>query len=519
MALRRRRSRAATPSSSSVTGCRTRPTPTSLSLAAARAARDVLGPLPPWDRHRREPPGAAAKAFAASAARANEAVDRDHRRRADQPGVLHVRRRGPSRATVGVAYVGDTRAYWLPDAGPLQLTVDDSAAAEQIAAGRPAAEAETAPQAHAITRWLGLDAPTSRRARSARAHEPGWVLVCSDGLWNYCSEPDALAGAGPRRGTTGAARRSPWRAGRLGQRPGRARQHHCGARPDRPARQNATTATGSTGARHQGRHMAEFSAEVYQNEFLPDGGTDVHAIVTVTCAGAGDAGQTGAGAAGEIVIVDTSGSMGADTIGGRQARGRRRRSTRSSTAPGSPSSPAADRAHAAFPPVTRGPGWCGWTPETRARRQARDRRLRADGGTAMGTWLDLAGAVFASVPEVAQRHAILLTDGENQHEPGASCRGDQRRDRLLPVRLPRRRRRLAGRGDPPDRPGPAGHRRPDPGAGPDAATSERSCGVDGARGRRGAAARVGAAGRPGAVRAAGLPDGRGPHRRRTRSTR
>src|ERR687897_3445803 len=56
--------------------------------------------------------------------------------------------------------------------------------------------------------------------------------------------------------------------------------------------------------------MAEFSASVYQNEFLPDGGTDVNAIVTVTCSGAGAAGQTGAGDAGEIIIVDTSGSMG-----------------------------------------------------------------------------------------------------------------------------------------------------------------------------------------------------------------
>ena len=34
-------------------------------------------------------------------------------------------------------------------------------------------------------------------------------------------------------------------------------------------------------------HMAEFAATVYQNEFLPDGGTDVNAIVTITCAGAG----------------------------------------------------------------------------------------------------------------------------------------------------------------------------------------------------------------------------------------
>jgi len=56
--------------------------------------------------------------------------------------------------------------------------------------------------------------------------------------------------------------------------------------------------------------MAEFTAEVYQNEFLPEGGTDVNAIVTVTCSGAGSAGQTGSGDAGEIIIVDTSGSMG-----------------------------------------------------------------------------------------------------------------------------------------------------------------------------------------------------------------
>ena len=55
--------------------------------------------------------------------------------------------------------------------------------------------------------------------------------------------------------------------------------------------------------------MATFSAEVYQNEFLPDGGSDVHAIVTVTCEGAGEAGRSGSGDAGEIVIVDTSGSM------------------------------------------------------------------------------------------------------------------------------------------------------------------------------------------------------------------
>ena len=39
-----------------------------------------------------------------------------------------------------------------------------------------------------------------------------------------------------------------------------------------------------------------------------------------------------------------------------------------------------------------------------------------DGGTAMGTWLRLATQVFAAVPGLAQKHAILLTDGINQHE-------------------------------------------------------------------------------------------------------
>jgi hypothetical protein len=47
--------------------------------------------------------------------------------------------------------------------------------------------------------------------------------------------------------------------------------------------------------------MAEFTTQVYQNEFLPEGATDVNAIVTMTCSGAGTAGQTGSGDAGEII--------------------------------------------------------------------------------------------------------------------------------------------------------------------------------------------------------------------------
>ena len=54
--------------------------------------------------------------------------------------------------------------------------------------------------------------------------------------------------------------------------------------------------------------MALFSTAVYQNEHLPDGGTDVNAIVRIGVQDAGAAGSDGA--AGEIIIVDCSGSMG-----------------------------------------------------------------------------------------------------------------------------------------------------------------------------------------------------------------
>nr|WP_246241858.1 protein phosphatase 2C domain-containing protein [Flexivirga aerilata] len=90
--------------------------------------------------------------------------------------------------------VGDSRVYWLPDVGPqraVQLGTDDSMANELIRRGMGRAEAEATPTAHAITRWLGRDAPEDLSPHLAhlRVEEPGWLLVCTDGLWNYCSDP------------------------------------------------------------------------------------------------------------------------------------------------------------------------------------------------------------------------------------------------------------------------------------------------------------------------------------------
>ena len=71
--------------------------------------------------------------------------------------------------------------------------------------------AEARPQAHAITRWLGADARSDAPHRACTAADgPGWVLVCTDGLWNYCSPADELAACSSR---------TPARPGRRG-RPG-----------------------------------------------------------------------------------------------------------------------------------------------------------------------------------------------------------------------------------------------------------------------------------------------------------
>ncbi|MEO5899019.1 MAG: protein phosphatase 2C domain-containing protein [Ilumatobacteraceae bacterium] len=110
-----------------------------------------------------------------------------------------------------VAWCGDSRAYWLPDDGDgLQLSTDHSLGTEMIRSGKSQEEAEADPVSHTITRWLGADsnAATSEVA-SLRLDAPGWVLLCSDGLWNSVSTPEAIRGlirTEVAKGLTGPAR-------------------------------------------------------------------------------------------------------------------------------------------------------------------------------------------------------------------------------------------------------------------------------------------------------------------------
>lgn len=95
-------------------------------------------------------------------------------------------------ATIG--WAGDSRAYWVDAGGAWGLTIDHSWAREQVDAGvMTSADAEADGRAHAITRWLGADAPTAEAAVIAfRPPGAGRIVLCTDGLWNLVTI-DSLA--------------------------------------------------------------------------------------------------------------------------------------------------------------------------------------------------------------------------------------------------------------------------------------------------------------------------------------
>ena len=161
---------------------------------------------------------------------------------------------------------------------------------------------------------------------------------------------------------------------------------------------------------------SDFTVEIFQNEYLPDGAREVNAIVTVTAPDTPGRRLPAGGAGGraEIIIIDCSGSMDSPHAKIVQARAataaaldviRRRRRVRR------------DRRHrggaAGLPAST-----ARWPSPTTRPGTRPSRSWPACGRAAAprsGTWLRLARQMFAS-SQAALRHAILLTDGKNEHE-------------------------------------------------------------------------------------------------------
>ena len=146
----------------------------------------------------------------------------------------------------------------------------------------------------------------------------------------------------------------------------------------------------------------EFKAEVFQNQFLPLGASEVHAIMTVT-AGQSMASQMSSGRLFGI-LCDVSGSMdGVKILAARAAM---------------------TRLVAMLPPdcsffIVTGSDTakliCPVAPattENKERANAAIRQIRADGGTTISVWLQAALKQFQNQPN-ALKQALLLTDGQN----------------------------------------------------------------------------------------------------------
>jgi hypothetical protein len=156
-----------------------------------------------------------------------------------------------------------------------------------------------------------------------------------------------------------------------------------------------------------------FTVDIDQNQFLPEGGRTVNAVVTVTSSADMAPAPADESRSAEIIMVDCSGSMDVPSMKMASARTAvcaaidvLHDGTAFAVVAGT------NTAWAVFP--TDGTmAIAGPSSREAAKRAAMS--LRASGGTAIGTWLRLACSIFETYP-AQLRHAILLTDGKNQHE-------------------------------------------------------------------------------------------------------
>lgn len=161
-------------------------------------------------------------------------------------------------------------------------------------------------------------------------------------------------------------------------------------------------------------NATEFRADVYQNPYLAKDGREVHAVLTLQArSGTGASPRAPQPERAEVLIIDCSGSM-------EMPRQKLERAKEAAAA-------AIDQLRdGVFFAVVAGSDTATmvWPPEpklvptdvaSRADAKAALSGLRAGGGTAISSWLAQARRLFADCPG-AVKHAILLTDGRNEHE-------------------------------------------------------------------------------------------------------
>jgi hypothetical protein len=159
--------------------------------------------------------------------------------------------------------------------------------------------------------------------------------------------------------------------------------------------------------------LPDFTVQISQNEYLAEGGDDVNAIVAVTSADTAGAVPMADASSAEIIIIDCSGSMRSPQTKIMEARAATaaaidviRDGVAFAVVAGT------DQAQPVFP---HDGSLAVADAATRQSAKQAVSGLLPRGGTAIGQWLRLAHSMFTAHPASLQ-HAILLTDGKNEHE-------------------------------------------------------------------------------------------------------
>jgi hypothetical protein len=159
-----------------------------------------------------------------------------------------------------------------------------------------------------------------------------------------------------------------------------------------------------------------FTVAVFQNEYLPEGGQQVDAIVTVTAPETGAAAVQAGTDAAEVIIIDCSGSMGDPGIKIEHAR--KATCAAIDVIRDGVAFAVIQGTHEAVPVYPANGTLATASAQTRDLAKRAVAELQPSGGTAIGRWLNLARQIFlqSSAPI---RHAILLTDGKDELESAA----------------------------------------------------------------------------------------------------
>ena len=271
-----------------------------------------------------------------------------------------------------IGWLGDSRAYWIGAGGARQLTSDHSWINEVVSSGEMSTEeARQDSRAHAITRWLGGERRRTQSRIWSSSRFPGPACCCC-----------AATGSGimRREGRDGGTveRKQEMRS--------RSARGLVEFAMERGGQDNVTAAVLAVWRPEMAN---EFKAEVFQNQFLPAGASEVHAIMTVT-AGEGTRPERGTAVRHPLRCLGVHG--GRQDLWPRSGAMARLVSMLPEDCPFFIVA-GCEQAHAGFAGVRAPPR------RTRVRdSMAIQQSVRAVGGTAISTWLRAALAQFQTLP-------------------------------------------------------------------------------------------------------------------------